>query len=154
MPSCQYVCTYYCTEETHAIHNALSLLELLCIKPDSLVPSHKFYSNWRLICPTTMMNTVHSRSQKFGWRGGPVLDHSAKRESGSVTLEIFFKNMHAIWCIILHLLHKNHEFLSFFFFFFVFFFLFYWRGGQGLSPLAAPLEYTWKKLVQTYWNPG
>ena len=55
----------------------------------------------------------------------------------------FLKNVHAIWCIISYLLHKNHLFLSFFFFCLLFsLFLFFSGGEGGGSPLAAPLRFT------------
>ena len=50
----------------------------------------------------------------------------APKGGQGVTRGKFLKNLNAIWCIMLHLLHKN---LNFFLFI----------GGGGVGPLAAPL---------------
>ena len=77
----------------------------------------------RLTLYTDNLAVYTTGAQPGFWRGGgPVLGHSTERESRGVPPRNILKNLHAIWCIILHLLHKI--FFSF----------------GGLDPNAAPLH--------------
>ena len=87
--------------------------------------------------------------QDFGGEGASSGSQHQKGVRG-VTAGKILKNVNAIWCIILYLLHKNHEFSFFFSFFFFSFSLFfiYFYGGVGPTPpgcatgLCIPHKYT------------
>ena len=64
---------------------------------------------------------IQARSQDSGGRGPGSGSQHQNGGSGGVTLETLLKNGCAIWCIILHLLHKKllFSFLNFFSSFYV-----------------------------------
>ena len=56
------------------------------------------------------MTWLQVRSQDFGGEGARIWVPAPKGSPEGVTHEKFFKNVHAIWCNILYLLHKIHSF--------------------------------------------
>ena len=56
---------------------------------------------------------IQARSQEFGGEGARIWVPATKEVRGCQTRKFLKNNVHAIWCIILHLLHKNHYFSEF-----------------------------------------